>query len=244
MENTLYIGLSNEMALQRQMSVVANNIANVNTAGYRTQQMLFQNYMAEPDATDRDLDVAMVIDQAVVADLRPGALVQTGNPLDVALTGDAYLVVDTPAGPRYTRNGHLSLDAESRLVDSSGLPLLDTDGQAIEIPTSAAAITIGRDGSISADDLVVARLNVVSFEDPLGIRPLGGGLHVTNEQPRAAEGVEVIQGAIENSNVQPVVELTRMIEISRQYAATQQMMADENNRQRQAIRRLGEMAAG
>jgi flagellar basal-body rod protein FlgF len=243
MENTIYIGLSRQMALRRQLDVTANNIANMNTPGFKTHRMLFLEYLAEPDAPGpaRDRPLSMVSDQAVVRDLRPGQLSRTDNPLDIAIDGEGYLVVETPAGPRYTRNGHLTIDSERRLVDGTGLALLDTNDQPIEIPPNARDIRIGGTGEITTDAGPVGRLRLVRFDDEFGLTPLGGGLHVTNEAPKEAENSAIVQGMIEDSNVQPIVEMTSMIEISRQYQSTQKLLNDEHERLRTAIRRLGQM---
>jgi len=250
MENTLYIGLSRQMVLRREMSVVANNIANMNTAGYRSNQMLFLEHVMEPErpgARDGHA-MSMVIDQGVVRDTRPGPLTRTGNPLDIALRGEGYMVVDTPAGPRYFRGGHLEIDAERRLVDGNGLPVQGAGGGPILIPQTATEITISGTGEISivqGDDrtetVPIGSLRLVAFDEEQRLTTLGGGLYVTNEMPRDAEETEVIQGTIEASNVQPIVEMTNMIEVARQYQSTQRLIQDEHERVRTAIRRLGRM---
>ncbi len=252
MENTLYIALSRQMALQREMAVVANNIANMNTAGYRSHQMLFLEHLMEPERPGAgDQTVSMVIDQGVVRDTRPGPLTQTGNALDIALQGEGYLVVDTPAGPRYSRGGHLAIDAERRLVDGNGLPIQDAAGGPILIPRTAAEITISGTGEISIIDagnrtelVPIGALRLVAFDEEHRLTTLGGGLYVSNERPREAEDTQVIQGTIEQSNVQPIVEMTHMIEVARQYQSTQSLIQDEHERLRTVIRRLGRMVQG
>lgn len=254
MENALYTGLSRQMALRRQMDVVANNIANMNTAGFRSQQMLFLEAVMESDKPgfSNDSQVSMVIDQGVVRDLQPGRLEQTGNPLDVAVHGDGYMVVDTPGGPRYTRAGHLAVDQERRLTDASGLPIMSTNDEPFVIPQTARDITIAANGEVSYVDTAgdptqpvqLGQIKLVAFDEEVNLITLGGGLYVTNEAPRAADNTDLIQGAIEQSNVQPVVEMTRMIEVSRQYSSTQRLLESEHERINTAIRRMGRMAQG
>jgi flagellar basal-body rod protein FlgF len=254
MENSLYIGLSRQMALRRQMDVVANNIANMNTAGFRSQQMLFLEQVMEADkpGVTQDTEVSMVIDQGVARDLRPGRLEQTGNPMDVAVQGEGYMVVDTPSGPRYTRSGHLAVDDERRLTDASGLPIMSTEDQPFVIPQTARDVTIAANGDVSYIDsagdptqpVALGRIKLVAFNDEVRMTTLGGGLYVTNEAPHDAQNTDLIQGAIEHSNVQPVVEMTRMIEISRQYSSNQRLLESEHERINTAIRRLGRMAQG
>ena len=254
MENSIYTGLSRQMALRRQMEVVANNVANMNTAGFRSQQMLFLEAVMEADqpGISRDSEVSMVIDQGVVRDLRPGRLEQTGNPLDVAIQGDGYMVVETPSGPRYTRSGHLAIDEERRLTNAIGLPLLGENDQPMVIPQTARDITIAASGAVSYIDgagdptelIELGRIKLVAFNDEINLTTLGGGLYVTNEAPHEAQNTNLIQGAVEQSNVQPVVEMTRMIEVSRQYASTQKLLDDEHERINTAVRRIGQMAKG
>lgn len=245
MENTLYIGLSRQMVLRRQLTVAANNMANINTPGFKAQQMLFQEHMAEPDTIgpSRGRESRMVLDQAVVRDMRAGPMERTGNPLDVGITGEGYLVVDTFGGPRYTRNGHLAIDASGRLVDMNGLPVLDTQNQPIEIPQGSRDITISASGAISTDAGPLAQLSVVRFENELGLTALGGGLYVANERPVPVDNPSLAQGMIEGSNVQPITEMTQMIEIMRQYQSTQKMLESEHERQQTAIRRLAKTQA-
>ncbi|NBC31461.1 MAG: flagellar basal-body rod protein FlgF [Alphaproteobacteria bacterium] len=253
MENAIYIALSRQMALRRQMDVTANNIANMNTAGFKGQQMLFREYLMEPEGTGRPREAAMsmVIDQGTVRDMRAGPLAETGNPLDVALEGPGYLVVDTVSGPRYTRNGHLSLDIDRQLVDGTGLPVLGTDGQPLVVPQDAAEIMISEGGEITAiaeagggapvEPVPVGTLRLVTFEDERRLTPLGGGLYATNQMPQDSETTRVMQGMIEQSNVQPILEMTQMIAVSRQYQSTQSLLQDEHDRLRSAIQKLGRM---
>lgn len=240
MENALYVGLSRQVVLQRQLSVIANNIANADTPGYKAQRMQFAQHLTEAgrDGPGRGPEMSMVIDRAVLRDTRPGQTEHTGNPLDLAILGDGYLVVETESGPLYTRTGRLAIDAESRLVDGNGLPLLDEGDQPIEATNGASGLVIAPDGSISDERGPLGRLKLVAFERDHELKSLGGGLLASNEAPQEAEGVKVAQGMLEGSNVQPILEMTRLIEISRQYQSTQRLLQDEHNRQRDSISRL------
>jgi len=240
MENALYIGLSRQVALQRQLSVVANNIANVDTPGYKSQRMQFVQHMAEAGSagSGRDGEIAMVIDRAVVRDTRVGRIERTGNPFDVAIMGPGYLVVETESGPRYTRVGHLAIDNQGQLVDGNRLPLLGDDDKPIQVPAGGRNLVIAADGSLSGDQGPLGRLKIVAFANEHELKPLGGGLLASNDAPQEPDGVELAQGMLEGSNVQAILEMTRMIEISRQYQATQRLLQDEHNRQRDSIGRL------
>ncbi len=253
MENTIAIALSRQTALTRRMEVTANNLANMNTAGYRAEQVMFQEFLERPNTPDPTGtgEISMVIDQGLMRDIRPGAIVHTGNSLDVAIQGNGYLMVQTPTGPRYTRAGHLAIDLEHRLVDASGLPLIGEGDQPITLPPDAGEVTINGSGEVSVllgaatgggapTTSQVGRLRLVEFENQQEPNALGGGLYVSNQTPQTAQNTELLQGMIEQSNVQPIAEVTNMIDISRQYQATQKLLDDEHERLKSAIRRLGQ----
>jgi len=247
MENSLYAGLSYQMALRREMDIVSNNVANMNTTGFKGQRPLFLEHLAEVDgggALSRHQDaLSMVIDHGVAHDLRQGDMIRTGNTLDVAVEGDGYLVVGTDGGPRYTRHGKLAIDVERRLVDPNGLPVLDDGNQPIIVPPGANEIAIRADGAMSADGLPIATLQMVEFADRQELIGLGGGLYASNQVPVAAEDTRLVQGMIEGSNVEPIVEMTRMIDVMRRYQSAQSLMEREDERLREAIRRLGAVEA-
>lgn len=239
MENPVYIALSRQMALQRQMDVVAHNIANMNSNGYKGQRVLFQEFIQRPAIGEK---LSMVQDYASLRDLRPGPMLATSNPLDLALQGNGYFVVESLSGRRYTRTGSFQINADRQVVDAGGLPLLGDNGQPLQIPQGAKNIDIRADGTVLTDRGQVGRLQVVRFEKEQFMTEVGGGLYVSDEEPQPAPEVKVVQGMLEQSNIQPVVELTQMIEINRQYQSNQKMMDSEHDRQRNAIGRLGRLA--
>ena len=245
MENASYIALSRQVTLREQLAVTAQNVANLNTPGYKAQRPLFVEYLAEPEGRagryGEDPAVSLVIDQAVLRDTRPGPVERTGNPLDVALVGEGYLVVETPAGPRYTRNGRLSIDIDRRLVDGNGLPVLDKRDREITIPQDAGEITILDSGTITTAQGEAGQLQIVTFDREAELVPLGGNLLTTNQVPRDAVDTRVAQGMVERSNIQAAVEMTRLIEVSRAYERTGSLIKSEHDRQREAIRRLGRL---
>lgn len=241
MENPIYIALSRQDTLRRQMDVTAHNVANMNTPGFKQQRVLFVEYLARPPAGTpgaRGQKLSMVQDLSVLRDLREGPIERTGNPLDLALQGEGYFEVETVDGPRYTRAGSFQLDGERRIVNMNGLPVLDDADRPIQIPADATDITVTADGTVSTEQGQLARLKVVRFERGQFMNELGGGLYTTDEPPLAAEETKVIQGAVEGSNVQPVVEMTQMTEILRQYQTNQRLIEAEHERQRSAIGRL------
>ncbi|MGQ9369322.1 flagellar basal-body rod protein FlgF [Azospirillum sp. ST 5-10] len=240
MENQLYIGLSRQMALRRQLDVVANNIANMNTVGFRGERSLFEAAMERGGnkPTDR---IAFTIDRATYTDLRPGTFSETGNPYDVAVDGDGLLTVNTPDGVRYTRDGRLRRDADGQLVTANGFPVLDDGGQPITIDSEYSTVTIASDGLVSADGDVIARLAVVRFENPQALTQTGDLLFEAGDDAVAlpAPDTRLVQGKVERSNVQGVLEVTRLMELSRDYQAVSKMVDEGQDLLRNAINRLG-----
>ncbi|HYH20742.1 MAG TPA: flagellar basal-body rod protein FlgF [Azospirillum sp.] len=243
MESPLYIGLSRQMALRRQLEVVANNVANMNTAGFRAERTLFEAAM-QPGGKRPNDQIAFTIDRATYTDLRPGAFTATGNPFDVALDGDGWFQVRTPDGDRYTRDGRMRRDAEGQLVTAGGFPVLDDNRQPIVIASDSSVLTVGTDGLVSADDQMVARLRVVRFDDPQALRQSGDVLFAADVgvEPMPAPDTHTVQGKIEQSNVQGIGEVTRMMDLSRDYQAVTRMVEEGQDLLRSAINRLGKSA--
>ncbi|MCW2247093.1 flagellar basal-body rod protein FlgF [Azospirillum fermentarium] len=237
MENSIYISLSRQSALRRQMDTIANNIANMNTTGFKQQRMLFTEFLERPGMHEQ---ASFVQDRAVVRDLTPGMLASTNNPLDLGLTGPGYFTVDTMSGRRYTRNGNFSMNETRQLVDVNGLPVLGDNGQPITIPAGVRNIEVRGDGTVRTELGDVARLNLVRFDKEQLMTEAGGGLYVTDEEPKPiGPDTKVAQGMLENSNVKPVVEMTSMIEVMRQYGQAQKMIDTEHERIRTMIQRMG-----
>lgn len=237
MENSIYISLSRQAALRRQMDTISNNIANMNTTGFKQQRMLFTEFLERPAMHEQ---ASFVQDRAVVRDLTPGMSVSTNNTLDMALTGPGYFTVDTASGRRYTRNGNFNLNDARQLVDSGGLPVLADNGQPITIPAGVTTIEVRGDGTVRTELGDVARLNLVTFKTEQLMTEVGSGLYVTDEEPQPIPAdTKVAQGMLENSNVKPVVEMTAMIDVMRQYTQAQKMIDNEHERIRTMIQRLG-----
>jgi flagellar basal-body rod protein FlgF len=248
MENALLVGLSRQTALRRQLDVIANNIANLNTTGFKGDGVVFQQFLT-PDArgdgmATADRQVSFVTDRATWHDMRAGAAQQTGNPLDVAIDGDAFLVLQTPRGERYTRNGALKINAAGELVTSEGFRVLGDGGPLVFQPNDTS-ITIGRDGAIATEDGARGRLRLVEFAEAGRLQKEGASTFVAPEgmTPRPATLATVHQGAIEKSNVQAVLEMTRMIEATRSYSNIAQLLQNQGDLRRSAIDKLAEVPA-
>ncbi|MCW5730743.1 MAG: flagellar basal-body rod protein FlgF [Alphaproteobacteria bacterium] len=241
MENATYIGLSRQMAMRRQMDVIANNLANMNTAGFRSEQMLFEEHLMRLAGREQ-AKASFVLDWGTLRSLRDGAIETTGNPLDVAISGRGFLVVETPEGRRYTRNGHLRLSDQGELTTRDGHAVLDDRNAPIRLERADGRITIAPDGSVSNANGLVARLNLVRFENEQQMRKAGDNLYSSDEPELPAEGAQFVQGAIEGSNVEPIVEMTNMVELHRSYQAMQRVLEADQEIQRRAIERLGKIA--
>lgn len=245
MENISYVGLSQQIALQREMEMTANNIANMNTTGYKTQKVMFLEYLNRA----RDSGIAatpdtlrQVLDYGSYRDLSAGTLHQTHNTLDFALQGEGYFAVETGAGTQYTRNGSFSLNNNGDLVTQAGYAVLDENGGAITIPPETRHITLTRQGDVVADDAIIGRLKIAVFDNPQALRTVGDNLLDAGgavEMP--AEERIVLQGMVEKSNVNPVTEMNRMIEVLRMYQATAKMIQNDHERIRTAIQKLSKV---
>lgn len=243
MENATYIALSGQMALQRQMDVISNNLANASTAGFKGEEMLFSQYLVRPRGTNNPL--AFVEDAGTVRDLRQGPISKTGNPLDFAISGQGYFAVQTPLGTRYTRNGHFQLDSQGQIVTNDGYPLIGSGSQPIVVPGGSGGITVAPDGTVSVSQggqsSIVGQVQLADFAVPQAVTPSANGLWVTDQQPQPANAT-VQQGMIEESNVQSVVELTRMLKVARESGMSSNFLTEEDQRRSNAIDKLSQVS--
>ena len=246
MENTAYIALTRQAALDRQMDVIANNIANAATTAYKGEHMMFAELLQNiPVDGSRDLhEVAFVQDLSVIRDLQEGPMERSGNTFDFAIKGNGYFELDTADGARYTRNGRFELDADGMLVSSHGHAVLSADGAPIVIELTATEITVGRDGTVSTENGDLGRIKVVRFENERLLEKTGDRLY-RSDVPALGDGEpdingdtdsgEILQGTLEGSNVQPIIELTRMLQAQRAYVSAQRMIVAEDDRIKEVI---------
>jgi len=240
MENTIYIGLSRELALEQQMNLMANNIANMNTPGYKAGHILFAEYLDKPKGMKET--VAMSYDYGNFRDQDNGPIKLTGNQLDVALEGPGYIGVSTTSGIQYSRAGNLKINSERQLVTAENYPIVDQGGKPIAIPEGTDQITIDQTGAIAGADGVIATMMVKEFNKPNELIPVGNTLYKTSEAGTQATKTRVIQGSIEGSNVQSVLEMTNMMEVSRDYQQIQRLLQSEHDRIRSVVKSLSETA--
>jgi flagellar basal-body rod protein FlgF len=254
MENTLLVGLSRQMVLERQMDVVANNVANVNTTGYKADRSMFQEYLASGAREDNfigpDRRVSYVQDRATFHDFSQGAAEETRNPLDVAIDGGGFLVVQTPAGERYTRDGALQINNQGQLVTTGGNPVLGNSGPIVFQPTDKQ-VNIASDGNVTVlegtnrIDSVRGKLRVVSFAQAQSLVKEGSNLYSAGQGSAAQPDTtsKLRQGFVEKSNVNSVLEMSRMIEVTRTYTQISNLLQQQSDLHKTAIDKLADVPA-
>ncbi|MGE4065002.1 MAG: flagellar basal-body rod protein FlgF [Rhodospirillaceae bacterium] len=241
MDNTTYIALSRQQALWNQLEVVANNLANVNTTGFKSTDVLFTQYIERVKQNDRTFEdkVAFTHDFGLVRNLSQGAFNYTGNVYDLAIQGEGYFTTQTDDGAvRYTRAGNFTLDANGRLVTQDGHVVLGTDDAAITIPRDVGEILVQGDGSIIDQNTAeaVGQIKVVRFDNERLLKQVDGTGFVTvpGQQEIEIPNPKVAQGVLEDSNVNGVSEMTRLIALNRTYADVTRMVEQEHERKRKA----------
>ncbi|MDH5749161.1 MAG: flagellar basal-body rod protein FlgF, partial [Rhodospirillales bacterium] len=224
MENTALIALSRQAGLRNQMSIIANNLANMNTTSFKRGKALFSEHIEKFRDNQSILPVTntFVKDVVSVPDFSEGPMKKTGNPLDISIKGDGYFVVGSQDGSAkqfYTRNGSFQLDSQGQLVTLENMPVLSDAGAPIFFAPEDSEITISRDGTISTNNGELGKLRIVEFENQYDLKRVKSGLYETEQPPIESDRKEIIQGMIEGSNVEPVFEMAKMIEVHRAYTA-------------------------
>ena len=221
-----YIAVGRQIGLQTEMNVISHNVANISTTGFRREGIVFSEYInAAEDPRDA---VSLASGRAKTTDYTTGALTQTDAEFDVALEGPGFFMVATPDGERLTRGGQFQRDAQGNLVNPDGFQVLDVGGAPVFVPTDGPAF-ISEDGTISVNGLAVAQLGVFEPADPNQMQREKGVLFISDAGVQAVENPRMFQGFVENSNVNPVLQIARMIEVQRAYEIGQkfQDMASE-----------------
>ena len=235
------IAASRMVAQLRAMDISANNLANANTPGFKQERVQFADWLSRQTGADVPRGGGVVHftqDRATWRDLQAGPLAHTGNTYDMALPGDGYFTVRTASGTRLTRDGRFGPTPDGTLADSNGNPVLDTNGQPIRIPPNATKVALAGDGTLSAEAGPIGKIGVVKPNDPAQLKAEGATLlnAASGTSPIAAPGI--VQGALEDSNVQPVLELTRMLSDARDFQFVSQYLQAESDRQQSAIDKL------
>lgn len=250
MENAGYVALSRQAAARRELEVIAHNVANANTNGFQASKTLFREYLSRENSGERlsyGRKIAFVQDIGDVRDTRAGPLRSTYGEFDLAIDGEGYFTVETPLGPRFTRNGAFTINAEGEMTTAYGHRLLDDGGQPIALPEGTVKVKISPNGVVEAQlpadgDVPlfqpVATIRLVTFENQQEMKQIENGLLTGAGEEIALEDSKILQGMLEGSNVNPISEITRMIALQRGFGRGQEMMENEHERMRRAYRTL------
>lgn len=244
MDNALYVGLSRQMTLRRQLDIVANNIANANTTGFKTEDLMVRTEQAKPAKTlDGSSPVKFVLDTGVARDFAQGALTKTGGDFDLAIEGKGFFKIQTAAGERYTRDGRFTTNPEGQLVTQQGYPVMDEGGGQITIDPQLGPVTIGKDGIVSQGAVRVGKIGLVRPDDLSTFAKDGDNLYrnTANTTPQPVTDAQIQQGMLEASNVNSVIEITKLIEVQRAYEGVAKMMDNTSELSRTAVERLGKV---
>lgn len=237
MENSGYTTVTRQSGLMREMRVVANNIANAATSGFRQEGVIFSEYVK---SVDNASSLSMGQADARHTSFSQGALTQTGGQFDFAVEGDGFFLVETPLGQRLTRAGSFSPNAEGDLVTPDGNRVLDPGGAPVFIPPGASDISVSADGTISSEGNPVGQMGLVQPLDPQQLVREDGVMFRADSGFEPAESGRILQRFIENSNVNPILQLTRMIEVQRAYELGASFLDAEDERVRQALRAMSQ----
>jgi len=235
-----YIMLSRLGAQMRSTQVLANNVANADTPGFRAERAVFAEFLqpSAGKAAPGDRATAYSIDRATWRDTANGALSTTGNPFDLALAGDGFFAVETPRGERYTRAGRFQLAGDGKLTDADGNAVLDARGTPVVVGPNDTRVEVRGDGSVRSENGPIGQLRVVRFADPQRLRAEGSRLYASDEPGAPAERPGVMQGAVEGSNVQPVAEITALTAQTREFQFAAQFVEREGERLQSAVERI------
>lgn len=231
MDNGIYIALSRQMGLFREMNLTANNIANADTAGFNAEKIMFDDYLVKGGKGPKQ---AYVNDVASYRDTKEGTMKTTGNPLDMAISGPGYFVVQTPLGERYTRAGSFQIDRDGALVTKEGYQVLDNGGAPIIFQPEDGEISVGETGNIVVDGEERGTIGIVEFDNPQMMERLNATLYKADGLAQPAEESRLLHGVIEGSNVQAVTELTRMMTVTRSVSSTAKLIDAQYELQRKA----------
>lgn len=247
MTRGVYTAAAGMLANQAAQDAIAQNLANANTTGYKEDVPRFESFLSEPvsrlSPADR-LSIGTIGSGAGLKDettnFSEGGLQQSGNPLDVALTGDAALVIQSPQGPRLSRDGSLTLDAQGTLIQSAtGQAVLGDGNQPLSLPARAKNIVISPQGDLTADGVKIGRIQMASLSPAVSPVKMGDNQYsVSRLQPASAT---IRQGYLESSNVSIVKEMVSMISIMRAYETNQKMLQAEDDTTGKATNEVGKV---
>lgn len=237
MDSTGYIALTRQSGLAREMRIIANNVANMNTSGFRAEQLIFSEYVAARGGDEHSLSMANAGTRRVIT--KQGPLKQTSGTFDLAIEGPGFFMIQGPSGEELTRSGHFFVSGASRLVTADGFHVLDEGGSPITVPQEEGPIGVSRDGTMSINGGPFAKIAIVDPINELGLRRVGDTRFAAPDGWDFSENTKVMQGFLEDSNVNALEQMSRMIEVQRAYELGQSLMERENERIKKVVDTLG-----
>lgn len=237
MDNTIYANLTRLDGLKSELQAIANNIANVSTPGFKKEGVIFSEHVAALETSNSSLSMARA--QLQRSDFTQGSLTQTGAPLDFAIDGEGFFLIEFGEGEALSRAGNFKRNANGELVTASGYRLLDAGGAPVLMPPDAQQINISADGTLSADGRLIANIGLFLPAEGDTPRRVADTLFTLQEPPQPVEAPVILQGFQEDSNVDAVLEVARMIEVHRAYERGANLNQTEDERIRTVLRTLG-----
>ena len=237
MDNAGYTVLNRQIGLRQELQMVANNIANMSTSGFRKEGLIFSEYVHAMEGRDPSLSMARAT--ARTTDFGQGVLSQTGGQFDLAIEGGGFFLIETPQGNQLTRAGSYTPNAAGELVNPDGYRLLDNGQAPVFVPPDAQSIAVASDGTFSADGRALGQIGLFEPVDPNELLRQNGVMFQAESGVQPGENGKILQGFIEGSNVNAVVEITRLIEVQRAYETSQKLLDQEHERIRSVMQALG-----
>lgn len=238
MQSSLYVSLSAQIALQRRIDTIANNVANSSTAGFRAEEVKFEQLISQTPLEP----TAFASSGETFLSRRTGEFVRTDNPFDVAVNGEAWLAIQTPGGVAYTRDGRMKITGTGDLQTINGYPVLDAGGAPIVLNANAGPPQIARDGMITQNNKQVGALGLFSIPAQAKLTRFENSAVVPDQRAQAVidfSRAGVSQGFIERANVNAVMEMTQLVMVSRSFDAVTNSMKQSEDSLKEAVRTLG-----
>lgn len=237
MQSNIYVTLSAQIALQRRMETIANNVANATTSGFRAEEMTFEEIASQARAEP----ASFVSRGETRLSMAIGELTQTGNPLDVAIRGKSFFAVQTDAGTAYTRDGRMQMLPSGEITTLTGKPILDVSGSPLQLDPGSGPPVIGSDGTITQNGRQMGAIGLFRIEDGAVLTRAEGAAVIPDREPQPELDFNsngVVQGFAEKSNVNPVLEMTHLIAVQRSFEAVSNTIRESETSLQDAIRAL------